>query len=630
MSRLVLLQLPVPPPAALAATGNVPLAAGTLAVAAQVHGLERRGLQVEVVPPEQTDALGDRQLADHLAAGEPQFVGLSLYLWNVERSLHLAREIKARSPATTILIGGPEVAPGQSFVLGSDGFDIAVTGEAEDRFAELMTRLLDRRDVTDIPGVAVRQPDGTLSRPSAEPRPDFALATYPSPYLAGTLPIDPQRASYVETVRGCASKCTYCFYPRSSTSLRTLDPEATGSLIAALRRGGARDVVFLDPTFNHRTGFEEVLAAITAANPDRQLSMFAEVRPEGLTAVHAAGLAAAGFRKLEIGLQSVNVKTLERVQRYGNPQRVAEAARMLRDHGIELLIDLIIGLPGDTPDDVARGVDFLIEHDLGRFAQVFPLSVLPGTAMRNLAASYGIEFDPTPPYRVRRTETFTEDQLLEALLDAEDALDRRLDETPRLHLVAATDRDDVHQLDLDRGEVLPPVGAARHSALWLQGTDLFAHRDAIGAAIDTRIAIDPYSVLDVLLQPRAPFPLDLVESIRARLRRAPASYHARAAAHRGEDMQRRIGVVLGRDTALPADWVEAVQELVPVFREQSAAEALADAVHLGDTLPCARIVDATCDDRTLGALQRGADLESVAFADRDLEQRWQTQRIGYG
>ena len=61
MQRLRLVQLPVPPPAALASTGNVPLAAGSLAVSARVHGLASR-LQVDVVPPPTTDALGDALL----------------------------------------------------------------------------------------------------------------------------------------------------------------------------------------------------------------------------------------------------------------------------------------------------------------------------------------------------------------------------------------------------------------------------------------------------------------------------------------------------------------------------------------------------------------------------------------
>ena len=103
------MQLPVPPPAAFAATGNVPLAAGCLGVAAQVHGFSDR-VSVEVVAPSLTDSLGDTELAERIAADEPDVLGLSLYLWNVERSLHLAREVKKRSPHTQIWVGGPEVS----------------------------------------------------------------------------------------------------------------------------------------------------------------------------------------------------------------------------------------------------------------------------------------------------------------------------------------------------------------------------------------------------------------------------------------------------------------------------------------------------------------------------------------
>jgi hypothetical protein len=161
MRRLRLVQLPVPPPAAYAATGNVPLAAGCLGVAARVHRLGG-ALALDVLPPEATDVLGDTRLADRVACDEPEFLGLSLYLWSVERSLHLAREVKRRSPRTTVLVGGPEVSSDNPFVLGQGGFDLAVTGEAELMFGPLMRRLLDGGPAAaaGLPGVAVRGRDG--------------------------------------------------------------------------------------------------------------------------------------------------------------------------------------------------------------------------------------------------------------------------------------------------------------------------------------------------------------------------------------------------------------------------------------------------------------------------------------
>jgi sulfatase maturation enzyme AslB (radical SAM superfamily) len=624
MKRLRLVQLPVPQPAALASTGNVPLAAGYLAVSARVHGLEAKGLSLEVVAPDITDAYGDTALADYVAADEPELVGLSLYLWNVERSLHLAREIKRRSPRTQILIGGPEVGADNPFVLSQRGFDFAITGEAEDTFALVMQALLVDKPVKGIPGVAVRTPLG-MSAFGPSPSAGFPLTAYPSPYLQGLVPVDAHRSTYVETVRGCRSHCAYCFYPRSSNVLRTLDVAKSAALIQTLRERGAREVVFLDPTFNHRPEFESLLEALCAVNHDKRLTFFGEIRAEGLTPKHARMLAAAGFTKLEIGLQSVNRETLKRVKRGGHPDKVAEAAHMLRSEGVDLLVDLMIGLPGDTEADVARGVDFLLQHDLGEHAQVFPLSLLPGTALRQSAAEDGVEFDPAPPYRVRRTATMDTDALRRALFDAEERLERRLDEQPRPHLVDPhPGRRDVFQVCLDTGAGLDDVGAsgAQHVALWLTGKDLFGGRERAHSALDARLAVDPYAMLDVVLRAEAPFPLDLVDLLRRKLDSGAPSYASRALALRGEDLQRRISVVLPLGSRLPADFVDALRDVVPVYREQSAAQAAAHAAELGDTLPMARIMDEDVPQTLWAELAREADPVAVAFRNVACEAAW--------
>jgi Radical SAM superfamily/B12 binding domain len=612
--RLRLVQLPVPPPAALAATGNVPLAAGCLGVAARVHGLDGK-LRIDVVEPSATDLLGDTLLADHIARDEPDFVGFSLYLWNSERSLHLAREVKRRSPRTKVLIGGPEVSPDNGFILGQPGADIAVTGEAEDTFARVIAALLEDESPAGIPGVAPRAPLG-FSAFAPQSAANFPLTDYPSPYLEGLVPVEPHRSTYVETVRGCRSHCTFCFYPRSSSVLRVLDVERSAALVAGLRDRGAREVVFLDPTFNHRPEFDPLLDALIRVNASRSLTFFAEVRAEGLTPQHARKLKQAGFDRLEIGLQSVSRGTLKRVRRGGSPEKVAEAARLLHGEGIELLVDLIVGLPGDTPDDVLRGMDFLEANRLAQEAQVFPLSLLPGTAMRATAAEDGVVFDPAPPYRVRRTATFGEDALFETLLAAEERLGRRLDEWPRPHLV-----------DGGLDGFAPQRPSNQHVALWFRAPDLFARRREILAAIGERLRLDPYATLDVVLCPDSPFPLDLLDAIRGRLDDAPPSYASRTLAHRGESFQRRIAVVL-RGPQSPG-WLEAAREKAQVFREQTTAEALHDAERLGCELPGARIMGAV-DPDAFATLARRADADFVAFADPSLELAWTQRVLGFG
>ncbi len=614
MQKLRLVQLPVPPPAAFASTGNVPLAAGCLGVAARVHGLSRR-LHIDVLEPAATDALGDTLLADRIARDEPEFVGFSLYLWNSERSLHLAREVKRRSPRSRILIGGPEVSPDNVFILQQPGADVAVTGEAEDTFARVMTALTDGASPAGVPGVAVRGPLG-FNAFAPQPAAGFALSEYPSPYVEGLVPVERERSTYVETVRGCRSHCTFCFYPRSSSVLRTLDVGQSASLIAALRDRGAREVVFLDPTFNHRPELEPLLDALARENQSRALTFFAEVRAEGLTPQQARKLKQAGFDRLEIGLQSVNRGTLKRVRRGGSPEKVAEAARMLHGEGIELLVDLIVGLPGDTPDDVLRGMDFLEANGLSEEAQVFPLSLLPGTAMRASAAEDGVVFDAAPPYRVRRTATFSEDALLRTVLAAEERLGRRLDEWPRPHLVDGG-LDGFGQQE----------AAGQHVALWFDCADPFARRSDVLAAIDRRLRIDPYATLDVVLCAEAAFPLDLLDAVRARMQDAPASYVSRALSHRGEDLQRRIVLLLRGEQ--PLDWIEAAREKAQVFRDQGVEQALREPEAVGGTLPAARVVGPV-SAQAFDELARRTDGDRVAFADPALELQWTRRVLGFG
>jgi hypothetical protein len=217
---------------------------------------------------------------------------------------------------------------------------------------------------------------------------------------------------------------------------------------------------------------------------------------------------------------------------------------------------------------------------------------------------------------VRRTATFAEGALLGTLLEAEDRLGRRLDEWPRPHLC-----------DGGMNGFGPQAPGAQHLAFWFAAPDLFERRKAILAAVDARLALDPYATLDVVLCPETPFPIDLLEAIRARLAGGPQSYFSRALAHRGEDLQRRIAVVLRGGFA--PDWVEAIRGHAQVFRDRTAGEALRDAEDIGAGLPGARITG-DLSDQDFAELARRADGDAIAFADPRREADWTRRVLGFG
>src|SRR5438132_14292338 len=95
--RVLLVQLPIPPLGPAPIRGNVPLAGAYLKLFAQRKGLGAF-YDLDVFPAEPASSLGDQALAAAIAGRRPWLVGFTCYLWNIERTLHLAQAVKPLPP----------------------------------------------------------------------------------------------------------------------------------------------------------------------------------------------------------------------------------------------------------------------------------------------------------------------------------------------------------------------------------------------------------------------------------------------------------------------------------------------------------------------------------------------------
>jgi radical SAM superfamily enzyme YgiQ (UPF0313 family) len=354
-------------------------------------------------------------------------VGFTCYVWNIDRTLWIAEHLKRRRPDLHIVLGGPEITGDNAWVLEHGAVDYAVLGEGEQTFVELLSALKQNaRPPQQIPGLRVL-PDG----PPPLPRTPLAqLDEISSPYLDGILDAADERTLFLETVRGCAFRCRFCYYPKSYDSVYTVSAEKVLANLRHAAERGADEVVILDPTLNQRRDFLDFLRLLARGNPDRQFTYFAELRAEGITAESARLLREANFREVEVGLQSVDRRAQELMDRPVNLRAVRRGVQAMLEAGIRVKVDLIIGLPGDTVDSVRRGVDFLnrLRPDCG--AQVFQLSILPGTAFRYDVQSLGLTYQPRPPYYVLGTPTLTLDEMVRLMDEAQEALDLEFDPLP--------------------------------------------------------------------------------------------------------------------------------------------------------------------------------------------------------
>ncbi len=255
-----------------------------------------------------------------------------------------------------------------------------------------------------------------------------------SPYLHGILDAADEKLMLLETLRGCIFKCKFCYYPKSYDDLYFVSRERIVANLEHARRRGAREVVLLDPTLNQRRDFADFLKLLADCNPDRQFTYFGELRAEGINPRLARLLRDANFSEVEIGLQSVDPLTQELMDRKNNLKAFERGVAALRDEGIKVKVDLIIGLPGDTRDSIRRSLHYLRDSNLYDEVQVFNLAVLPGTAFRQEAGTLGLEFQDRPPYYVLKTPTLDLADLYSLMQEAQELFDTEFDPLPAPHI----------------------------------------------------------------------------------------------------------------------------------------------------------------------------------------------------
>ena len=413
--KILFIQLPVQDPNGENARANVCLAAGYLAAFAEARGLLKRD-EWRILDRDTCDFGSDAAIVETIAAEGPDLACFSLYAWNLERSLWVAERAQAASPRTRFVAGGPEVVSGQplfgggSREIGGGGrgspFHSLVEGEGELAFAELLGDL--------------RRGKPLARRYAASEPVDLALV--PNPYLAGTLPVEPERPVHLETQRGCPCRCGYCYYGKNYPTVRRFPREEAYKVVELAGRGRASEIYLMDPSFQASEELAYRLVGLARAN-SAGLPLHAELRAESVTEELGRLYAAAGLASTEVGLQSVNPRALEAVGRSWDRAAFERGAELLRKNRVVVKTGLILGLPFDGYEQVIETFDFLGMHGLGQDAELYPLSLLPGTAVREQADDWGMTRMEKPPYWVTSTDWISQDDMADAVAAFEDGFD---------------------------------------------------------------------------------------------------------------------------------------------------------------------------------------------------------------
>lgn len=412
------------------------LSAYVLKAYLEAHG----GTELEVEVLNFGPRAGIETMAGKLASLKPDVVGYSCYIWNIEKIIELVERLNGPSAPVQVL-GGPEIMGSRPPELASRGIgDYYVEGEGERKIMTLLEFLGANGVGTrlDPPaGIGARRGRELVHVPQDMP---VELADVPSVYLTGSLDerLYARQQAYLETQRGCRHKCAYCVYHKglpkisyfpAERILAELDHLIVDKRITALRIFDAiftsdldrakvfvRHLVDLRNRLEHRLPwiywefvysgvdreFLELAAGLKYGADIRNCeTAVAEDRPQvysdllkGYTVVNC------------IGVQSLNPESLKAVHR--RPLHPAKFDRFMEDvraANVVLKVDLIMGLPHETPDSFFSGVDFLLRRFEGtdHIVNIHRLQILPGSVLEGTAREMEFDYSEEAPHTVRAT-----------------------------------------------------------------------------------------------------------------------------------------------------------------------------------------------------------------------------------
>ena len=349
--------------------------------------------------PGHTVRLFDRRRADvagyvdAILAFAPDIIGFSIYVWSTECMVAVAREVKRRRPACLIVFGGPS-ARSAVFDLPfyrdpNTYLDAVVEGDGEVIFRDI-ARLpaLTREALATVRGLTL--PAGLSWLRTA---PAIGLddpGQFPSPFELGLMPQG--TVAYLETFRGCPLSCRFCEWGVDRGRGAVFSTERITAELRAFERMKSPALFLLDAGLNlNAKAFRNLRDAAAETGVLKSLMFWAEIYPSAIRDEHLDFLGQIGPAYLGVGLQSRDPEVLRLHQRQSNGPRFEEAVRKLASV-TDIELQIIFGLPGDTPDGFWRTLDYAM--GLPAAVRAYHALVLPDALMTRGLPGWNMDFDP--------------------------------------------------------------------------------------------------------------------------------------------------------------------------------------------------------------------------------------------
>ena len=185
---------------------------------------------------------------------------------------------------------------------------------------------------------------------------------------------------------GCPNDCVFCNQKRISGSLLPASAETVRIAVSTLAPGSGYELAFYGGSFTAipETEQEVLLAAALPARESGAVSAIrVSTRPDAITEEKLARLRLYGVVTVELGAQSMCNEVLLRSGRGHTSEDTVKAAKLVKDAGFTLILQMMTGLPGgdDARDiETARAIAALRPDGV----RIYPTVIIQNTPLEEL------------------------------------------------------------------------------------------------------------------------------------------------------------------------------------------------------------------------------------------------------
>ena len=368
--------------------------------------------QAEISLAEYTINHQMEQILQDIYKRKPDVIGFSCYIWNISYVKVILADIKKVLPDVKIWAGGPEVSyHGEAFLKEEPAVDLVMMGEGEITFAHFLKALLEGEDLKQVPGLMVRNADGTFTDTGF--RQVMDMSQIPFPYAFMDMKELEHRIIYYESSRGCPFSCSYCL-SSIDKKLRFRDTETVKKELQFFIDNKVPQVKFVDRTFNCKHDHAMAIWKYINEHDNGVTNFHFEISADLLREEELQEMSTMrpGLIQLEIGVQSTNPDTIKAIHRTMDFEKLKGIVDRIHSFGnIHQHLDLIAGLPYEDYDSFRHSFNDVYALKPQQLQLGF-LKVLKGSHMMEMCRKYGIVYKTQEPYEVLSTKWLDYDHVL--------------------------------------------------------------------------------------------------------------------------------------------------------------------------------------------------------------------------